>query len=482
MKKFNLSLRAQLVLLVGAAFLVGQILSLVFFADERSSAVQAALGAEAASRAANVALLIENAPSDLHEQIVMAASSPLVRFEIGPDAEVVEGNHHGDLAVEARIRALMNDSFSRAIRVEVHKIDGNVLPVPNLTPEMAEMHADMMRGTLAALELEISIALSGGGWLNVATLFERPPWQISSASLISVLLSVGLGALAVFWFVIARLTRPLTALKRATEALGRGDQVGPLDPAGPPEVKALTQAFNVMQDRLRRFVADRTMMLAALAHDLRSPLTAMRVQSAMIVDPETQASIARSTEEMSEMVDATLAYARGVGTEERVEAVSLSEILGRAGVRPADRPIGLTVAVRKAAMTRALRNLVENAQRYGGGAEVSCSVTGSDLEIYVTDDGPGIPQGKIEQVLEPYVRLEQSRSRKTGGTGLGLSIARSVVLAHGGILALSNRQAGGLCARMTLPGAVVSKQPSKLSPSLQNDTLHSDAQVVGRLR
>lgn len=94
MKKFNLSLRAQLVLLVGAAFLVGQILSLVFFADERSSAVQAALGAEAASRAANVALLIENAPSDLHEQIVMAASSPLVRFEIGPDAEVIEGDHH----------------------------------------------------------------------------------------------------------------------------------------------------------------------------------------------------------------------------------------------------------------------------------------------------------------------------------------------------------------------------------------------------
>ena len=479
MTKFNLSMRAQLVLLVGAAFLVGQVLSLVFFADERSSAVQAALGAEAAGRAANVALLIENAPSDLHEQIVTAASSPLVRFEIGPDAEVVEGEHHGDAAVEARIRALMNDSFSRAIRVEVHEIDGNVLPVPNLTPEMAEMHADMMRGTLAALELEISIALSGGNWLNVATRFERPPWQLSSASLISVLLSAGLGALAVFWFVIARLTRPLTALKRATEALGRGDQVAPLAPAGPPEVKALTQAFNVMQDRLRRFVADRTMMLAALAHDLRSPLTSMRVQAAMVEDAETQASIARSTEEMSEMVEATLAYARGVGTEEAVEDVLLSEIMERAGARPASWPSGLVVAVRKTAFIRALRNLVENAQRYGGVAEVHWSVTGSDLEICVTDDGPGIPEEKIEQVLEPYVRLEQSRSRKTGGTGLGLSIARSVVLAHGGTLALSNRQAGGLCARVTLPGALVSRQSSELSLSLQNDTQHPDAQVLG---
>lgn len=479
MKKPSLSLRAQLVLLVGAAFLVGQVLSLVFFADERSSAVQAALGADAAGRAANVALLIENAPSDLHEQIVMAASSPLVRFEIGPDAEVAEGDHHGGAMVEARIRALMNDSFSRAIRVEVHEIDGNGLPVPNLTPEMAEMHADMMRGTLAALELEISIALSGGNWLNVSTRFERPPWQISSASLLSVLLSVGLGALAVFWFVIARLTRPLTALKRATEALGRGDQVASLAPAGPPEVKALTQAFNVMQDRLHRFVADRTMMLAALAHDLRSPLTAMRVQSAMVEDAETQASIARSTEEMSEMVEATLAYARGVGTEETAEDVLLSEIMDRSGARPTDWPNGVVVAVRKTAIVRALRNLVENAQRYGSVAEVHWSVTGSDLEILITDDGPGIPEDKIELVLEPYVRLEQSRSRETGGTGLGLSIARSVVLAHGGTLALSNRQVGGLCARVTLPGAVVAQQSSNLSPSLQNVTQQAEAQVLG---
>ena len=221
------------------------------------------------------------------------------------------------------------------------------------------------------------------------------------------------------------------------------------------------------------------MMLAALAHDLRSPLTAMRVQSAMVEDAETQASIARSTEEMSEMVEATLAYARGVGTEETAEDVLLSEIMDRSGVRPTDWPNGVVVAVRKTAIVRALRNLVENAQRYGSVAEVHWSVTGSDLEILITDDGPGIPEEKIELVFEPYVRLEQSRSRETGGTGLGLSIARSVVLAHGGTLALSNRQVGGLCARVTLPGAVVAQQSSNLSPSLQNDTQHTEAQVLG---
>ena len=474
----NLSLRTQLVLLVGAAFLVGQLLSLVFFADERSSAVEAALGAEAAGRAANVAVLIESAPAELHQQIVMAASSPLVSFEIGPDPQVTEGEHHEDAAVAARIRALMGDSFSRAIRVEVHEIDGSVLPVPNLTPELAALHADMMRGTLAAVELEISIALSGGDWLNVGTRFERPPWQVSSASLMSVLFSAGLGALAIFWFVIARLTRPLTALKSATEALGRGDQVPPLTPAGPPEVKALTQAFNVMQDRLRRFVSDRTMMLAALAHDLRSPLTAMRVQSAMVDDAETQASLGRSVEEMSGMVEATLAYARGVGTEEPVEPAALSGLLDRVGVQPQVPADGVIVAMRVNAMTRALRNLVENAKRYGGAAEVTWAVKEDDLEIRVEDGGPGIPEDQIGQVFEPYVRLEHSRSRDTGGTGLGLSIARSIVLAHGGTLSLSNRSTGGLCATLILPGAVVARETGKPSPSLQNDTPHPEAQMV----
>ena len=478
MKKFNLSLRAQLVLLVGAAFLVGQALSLLFFADERSSAVRAALGAEAAGRAANVALLIENAPSELHQQIVMAASSPLVRFEIGPNAQVAEGDHHGDAAVEARIRALMNDGFSRAIRVEVHEIDGNVLPVPNLTPEMAEMHADMMRGTLAAIELEISIALSGGNWLNVATLFERPPWQLSSASLISVLLSAGLGALAVFWFVIARLTRPLTALKRATEALGRGDRSAPLAPAGPPEVKALTQAFNVMQDRLRRFLSDRTMMLAALAHDLRSPLTAMRVQTQMVDDAETQASLGRSLDEMSEMVEATLAYAKGVGTEEAIQRISLLELFDRVGANPTEPPRDVTVEVRPTAMTRALRNLVDNARRYGGGANVTWTANGRDLEICVEDTGPGIPEKEIEHVFEPYVRLEKSRSRQSGGTGLGLSIARSIVLAHGGTLKLLNRSDAGLRAKISLPDVILNRDKSGTLPPLQIDTPHPNAQVL----
>lgn len=447
-------LQTQLVVLVVFAFLSGQLLSIWLLTDERSLAIQAALGAEAAGRAANVALLLDDAPPNLRAQIVQAANSPLVRFEIAREASVSEGEHHEDAVVSARVRALMGDNFSRAIRVEVHEIDQTLLPVPNLTPDMAELHAQMMRGTVSTIELEISIALSGGDWLNVGTRFERPPWQVSAASLTSFIISGGLIVVVLLWFVIAKLTRPLTALTRATERLGRGGDIDDLPKSGPFEVQRLTQSFNTMQGRLSRFVSDRTLMLAALAHDLRSPLTALRVQSEMVDEQETHAALGRSIAEMSDMIDATLAYASGVGENETVQEVSLRELVARsaehsdAALSDAD---DVTVLVRPVAMGRALRNLIENGVRYGDRVSIDWEKNSAKVVISVRDEGPGIPEAKLFQVFEPYVRLEDSRSRKTGGTGLGLSITRSVVLLHGGQLTLRNLPEGGLEARISLP-------------------------------
>ena len=260
----------------------------------------------------------------------------------------------------------MGDNFSRAIRVEVHEIDRVLPPVPNLTPDLAELHADMMRGTVSTIELEISIALSGGDWLNVGTRFERPPWQVSAASLISFIISAGLIVIAVFWFVIAKLTGPLTVLTRATERLGRGDNEGELPAAGTFEVQKLTRSFNTMQKRLSQFISDRTLMLAALAHDLRSPLTALRVQSEMVEDEETQAALARSIEEMSGMIETTMAYASGVGEKETVQEVSLEGLIRRSAEHT-DATItvesDVTVLVRPQAMARAFRNVIENSVR-----------------------------------------------------------------------------------------------------------------------
>ena len=446
-------LRTQIALLVLSVLFVAQALSLWFFVDERSLAVQAAIGAEAAGRAANVAQLVEGAPADLHAQIIQAATSPLVRFDLSDAPSVAHGNHDDGGAVEARVRALLGDSYSRDIRVEVHGIEQGLLPLPNLSPEMAEMHAEMMQGSLAAIEMELSIALAGGDWLNVGTRFERPPLQWSTASNVSFVLTATLLLLASFWFLLTRLTGPLNTLADASERLGRGASEGPLPVVGPKEVQDLTGAFNTMQDRLTRFVSDRTQMLAALAHDLRSPLTALRVRAEMVDDDETRASLVASGEEMQQMVDATLDFAKGVGQHEEVCPTDILELLS--GLETdglsllSDEP--LIVPAKPGAMRRALRNLIENAIRYGKEARVSWEVVDGYAKIQIDDQGPGIPENELEAVFGPYVRLETSRSRDTGGHGLGLSIARSIILEHGGSVTLTNRSQVGLRATVRLP-------------------------------
>lgn len=451
-------LRTQIALLVLGVLCVAQALSLWLFVDERSLAVQAAIGAEAAGRAANVAQLIEGAPLDLHAQIISAATSPLVRFELSELPTVIHELHDDGGAVKARVRAFLGDSYNRDIRVEVHEIEQNLLPLPNLSPEMAEMHAEMMQGRLAAVEMELSIALIGGQWLNVGTRFERPPLQWSLASNVSFAITALLLLVASFWYLLTRLTGPLNTLADASDRLGRGAGKGPLPVVGPKEVRDLTHAFNTMQDRLTRFVSDRTQMLAALAHDLRSPLTALRVRAEMVDDDETRASLITSSEEMQQMVEATLDFAKGVGQHEVVCSTDLQDLMTQLAAPEVSllTDESLIVPVKPGAMRRALRNLTDNAIRYGNKARVSWRTIGNEAEIFVEDTGPGIPEGELEAVFSPYVRLETSRSHDTGGHGLGLSIARSIILEHGGSITLSNLSEGGLRAVVRLPLATCS--------------------------
>lgn len=455
--------RTQIAILVVSVLFVAQVLGLWLFVDERSLAVQAVIGSEAAGRAANVARLIEGAPPELHDQIVVAATSPLVGFELGDSPAVTHMHHNQNAAVESRIRGLLNDGYSRDIRVEVHEIDQGLLPLPNVSPEMAAMHSEMMQGTLAAIEMEISIAITGGSWLNVATRFEKPPIQWSWASALSFALTATVLLLAIFWFLLTRLTRPLNELAATAEEFGRGGGQGPRTPAGPTEVRNLTIAFNDMQARLARFVTDRTQMLAALAHDLKTPLTALRVRAEMIDDSETRGGVSTSLDEMQSMVEATLAYAGGVGQGEELEYIDLGAYLtdiyqrthGTLDLNPGPEA---KVQIKQNAMRRALRNLIDNAQRYGGAPTLSWKKSEETVEIMIDDAGPGIPEDRIGEVFQPFLRLEQSRSLETGGHGLGLSIARSIVLEHGGTITVSNRATGGLRALVALPLA----SPQKL--------------------
>jgi signal transduction histidine kinase len=265
-------------------------------------------------------------------------------------------------------------------------------------------------------------------------------------------------------YVVARsVTRPLSGLARAADRVGRGAREQPLPERGARELRRAAHAFNTMQDRLRRYFDSRTRVLAAMSHDLKTPLTRLRLQVETLEDPPLQARIGRELDEMEGMVREALALFRGVEDGEAAVPVDLNELLGKVRDEFADMGAKVTVAGRAAqplrgrpqALKRCLTNLVANAVKFGSRAEVELS-DGPVVAIRVRDSGPGIPDAELERVFEPFYRVESSRNRDSGGTGLGLTIARDIAQAHGGTLTLRNRDSGGLEAQLLLPRAEAS--------------------------
>ena len=449
------SVAGQLLAMLLLALAVTQGLGLVLLTDERNRAVRAALGLEAAGRAANVALLLDDAPADLRAEILRSADSPLVRFEVGP-APTAPRNSTDATPFLDQIRQILGQP-ERQVVADIHALEVTPLAMPDGVPaSMRPMHQAMMAAHAEPIELTLSIRLAGGDWLNVRTMFMQPGLQLSPKALVPLALMVMAVAL-VAWGTARRVVRPMRALAVGADRLGRGLDANPLPLTGPSEVRATTQAFNRMQDRLTRFVTERTHMLAALSHDLRSPLTAMRLRIEMLDETEDSVRLKALVEEMQAMVEETLEFARSVAKTEPAASVDLAALLGdlvadvggnRATLAPSP-PVPATI--RPHALNRALRNLIDNAVRYGGVADVSVTEEPGCAVITVADKGPGLPEDQLEAVFEPFVRLEASRNRDTGGAGLGLAITRTIIQAHGGTVQLRNQSGGGLVAIVRLP-------------------------------
>ncbi|SEO18724.1 Signal transduction histidine kinase [Pseudorhodobacter antarcticus] len=452
------SLGGQLLAMLLLALAITQGLGLLLLTDERNRAVRAALGLEAAGRAANVALLLDDAPLGLRPSILRSADSPLVRFTVGPEAEAPHDSSDANFVL-GQIRQILGDP-ARDIRADVHALVLPPIPMPEGMPAtMRPMHEAMMAGRTDPIEMTLSIQLAGGEWLNVRTMFHRPGLQLSPQALLPLLLMV-LAVVLVAWWTARRVVGPMRVLAIGADRLGRGLDTEPLPMTGPSEVRDTTRAFNQMKDRLTRFVNERTHMLAALSHDLRSPLTAMRLRIEMLEETEDSIRLKALVEEMQAMVEATLEFARGVAKTEPTATVDITALLGDlvsdTGGCASLAPTGpIYATIRPQALNRALRNLIDNAVRYGGIANVTLAQTPGTTVISIADTGPGLPDDQLEEVFEPFVRFEQSRSRDTGGVGLGLAIARTIIQAHGGTVTLCNTPDGGLEAVVRLPiGAV----------------------------
>ena len=247
--------------------------------------------------------------------------------------------------------------------------------------------------------------------------------------------------------MVRRITRPMAELAAAAERLGRGETVPAIAEHGPLDIRQTMRAFNRMRGRLQRFVQDRTRMLAAISHDLRTPITTLRLRAEFVDDEETRAKILETLDEMQRMIEATLAFAREEAAAEDTRTVDLAALVESVAADLADLgqevafsgPERLPYACRPIGLKRAVRNLIENAVAYGERARVTLEPAAVAVRIVIEDDGPGIPEADFERVFAPFVRLEESRSRETGGIGLGMAIARSIVRGHGGDIELANR-------------------------------------------
>jgi signal transduction histidine kinase len=310
-----------------------------------------------------------------------------------------------------------------------------------------------------------ALQMPDGTWLVISSTLPGPDALRGTEFLIAFVLMTVLAAAMTIW-AVRRLTAPVRTLAAAAEALGRDVNAPPLPEDGPSEIAAAAAAFNTMAGRIRRFVEDRTLLLTAIGHDLRTPITRMRLRAEFMEDDEQLAKMLRDLDEMEAMVSATIAFGRIASPNEPVSPIDLAELLrtvldeaGDAAPEIADKlsydgPDHWTVRVRPQAFKRALTNLVGNAIKYGDSAYVRLVLPnrpGSNLRIEVADNGPGIPPEDMERVMQPFQRLETSRNRETGGVGLGLPIARDIARAHGGDLTLANRPEGGARVTLTLP-------------------------------
>ncbi len=272
-----------------------------------------------------------------------------------------------------------------------------------------------------------------------------------------------LALLALGWAV-----RPLHRLARAADALGRNLSGAPLPETGPREVRQAAHAFNTMQSRLASYLNDRLHILAAVSHDLKTPITRLKLRSELLPDehlPETakKEKFLRDLDDMETMISATLDFLRGESRQEsgvRLDIDALlstlrDDMLAMGGQVELGGRAKSPLLARPRALKRCLANLIDNAVRYGGSAHITVADHADALVLHIDDHGPGLAEKDLETLFEPFRRGETSRNRATGGTGLGLAIARNLARAHGGDVTLSNRPEGGLRATLTLPRGVV---------------------------
>ncbi len=380
---------------------------------------------------------------------VRAAVVPDFRMRAGPGAEMHRKHFDSHMQVTVTARRSSETIIMRRSGAGRAQIPPEVLDAGS--PGMM-----ILRDNLVFPPFLAGFHRPDGKWVVL-----EPPRPLLSPWQVRMLIWFGLSALLLTplaWWTARRLARPIHTFASAAERLGRDPNAPPLAHEGPAEVRTAVAAFNDMQEKLRRYVEERTAMVAAIAHDLRTPLTRLRFRVEAAPE-EIRAKTAQDIEQMDSMISAALAFARGDAAAAPHVKLDLSALvastvddLAETGSNAAFEG-GKAVLVRGDALglRRLIANLVDNAVKFGGAARVSLGKQGKEAVLAIEDDGPGLAPEELERVFQPFYRADPSRNAAVGGFGLGLSTARSIARAHGGDVSLENRSEGGLRATVRLP-------------------------------
>jgi signal transduction histidine kinase len=460
------SLFSRLVLVLLVGLLVAQLASFAVHMHERGELIAQASGMQAAQRIADIVRLLDPMTPEERRKVVRVLSTPplAVSLDRPPFQASAEDAAAGARAAlfSAMLRRFLGDNRPVVVRATegVYPQQGMMRGYKGGGGMDGEWMAMKQRMRQPGASFVAQVRLADGVLVTFDTRQpqETANWPhrllISIAVLLAAVIAVSL--IAVRW-----VTRPLNALADAAEELGKNIDRPPLAEQGPLEVARAARAFNTMQARLAGYIRDRVRVLAAMSHDLKTPITRLRLRAELLEDAKLRDKFTSDLQEMETMVGSTLDFLRGMENGEAVKLVDVMALIeslqadmaetgGRVEVR------GRTLAPyagRPQALKRCLANLVDNAVKYGNAATVVIDDSAQRLEIRVQDSGPGLPEAELEKVFDPFYRLEGSRSRETGGTGLGLTIARNIAQSHGGSLMLRNREAGGLEAVLMLPRA-----------------------------
>ncbi len=460
------TLWGKLVLVLLSGLVFAQLLSAFVLLRDRGQTLYEAVQQSLIARTASIVHLMNSLEAADRQQLLPLLNAPELTISFADQTEMLPEGNKDSKAATRLIKKQLAQRLPPESNVHVTVI-GSVMN--RSMPEMRHRHTTglnpkpepwaFMHGAHAMVQsFLIQVQLHDGRWIR----FERdiPENFFDWPSRLIWVLGILLASVAALSLIAVRsIIRPLNELKTAAEGLGRDIHRSPLPVKGPVEVSETAKAFNTMQNRLKSFIEDRARILAAVSHDLKTPLTRLRLRTDLLEDETLRHKFQADLNDMESMVNATLDFMRGVQTQEPTQAINLMALLGSISENALEvgHDVHVTGSLNKPyngkpiALKRCIENLVENAVSYGERATIHVEEDDKQIIISVLDEGPGIPEEKLDAVFDPFFRLESSRAKKSGGTGLGLGIARNIAKAHGGDLQLFNRPEGGIKATLTLP-------------------------------